>query len=275
MAYWTADDGVNIYYKSVGNGSPIVFVSGWTMSSWHWQCQLPLAEQHRVVMVDLRGHGRSGKQELGWTLAQAARDVHGVIEYLDLRDVTLVGWSMGSYVLFEYVEQFGEDRLKALCSVEMTPRNTVDEGWEHGVFGSLNMAGVVAVAADIWRDRLAWQAAFSPACFAAGAEIDQETLDSWTAESLNTPSSAAAAFWVALAIADWRDLMPKISVPTLLCHGTRSQAFPTQIGAWMEQAIPRARLISFAESGHAPFWEEAEMFNDELSAFVATLSGSA
>lgn len=275
MAYWTAADGVNIYYNSVGSGPPIVFVHGWTGSSWHWQRQLPLADQHRVVTVDLRGHGRSGKQEFGWTLAQAARDVHGVIEHLDLQDVTLVGWSMGSYVLFEYVAQFGQNRLKALCSVEMTPRNTVDEGWEHGVFGSLDMGGVVNVSADIWRDRLSFQETFSPVCFAAGAEIDTDTLDSWTAESLHTPNSAAVAFWVALAIADWRDLMPKISVPTLLCHGARSLAFPTQVGAWMEQAIPHARLVSFAKSGHAPFWEEAETFNDELSAFVTALPVSA
>ncbi len=78
-----------------------------------------------MITLDPRGHGSSGREERGWTLKQTAADVHRLITELDLWDVTLVGWSMGSFVVYEYLAAFGKDQLAGLCSVDMTPRNNV------------------------------------------------------------------------------------------------------------------------------------------------------
>ena len=88
-----------------------------------------LAQGHRVVTMDLRGHGHSGKQEHNWTLPQAARDVRALLEQLDLHDVMLAGWSMGATVIFNYLQQFGDDRLRGLGIIDMTPYLLTEPGW--------------------------------------------------------------------------------------------------------------------------------------------------
>ncbi len=271
MATMTASDGVTLWYEDGGSGSPILLIPGLCMSGWHWQRQQGLRDSHRVITFDPRGHGRSGKEERGWTLKQTAADVHQLITELDLRDVALVGWSMGSFVLYEYLAAFGKDRLAALCSVDMTPRNNVAADWTHAVFGDLDMGKVVAVAGDALDDRVAWQRALSSACFAAGSAVDESVIDDWTTESLRTSTGALLAFWIDLARSDWRAFTSQIDVPTLLVHGARSVAVPPASGEWLRDSIPGSRLLVFEDSGHAPFWEESDRFNRELRDFLAGL----
>ena len=270
MPLFTTTDGVEIEYESRGDSGPaLMLVPGLSMGAWHWHRQFALADRHRVVAMSPRGHGRSGRDEGGYTLAQVARDVHDLIEFLDLRDVTLVGWSMGSFVAFEYVAAFGHQHLRGLCSVDMTPRNTRDEQWEHAVFGDLDMAKVVAASGKILHNRVGWQRGLSVACFASGAPTDDTVLDGWTREGLSASTGSVLSYWIDLANSDWRPLMPELSLPTLIVHGAKSLACPTDVGSWMERAIPASRLCMFAESGHAPFWEEPERFNAEVARFVA------
>ena len=94
--YLETKDGAKIYYEDHGKGQPIVLVHGWICSSKFWQKNAPeLAKIFRVVTLDLRGHGNSSKTLSGHTIAQYGRDVRDVVDRLDLRNFTLVGWSMG------------------------------------------------------------------------------------------------------------------------------------------------------------------------------------
>ena len=95
MAYIETPDGVPLYYEDRGNGEAILLIHAWTMNAeYWWQKNMPkLAESHRVIAVDLRGHGLSGKTDEGHKLAQYARDVRHLCEALDLAGATLVGSS--------------------------------------------------------------------------------------------------------------------------------------------------------------------------------------
>jgi pimeloyl-ACP methyl ester carboxylesterase len=98
--YLEMKDGAKIYYEDHGQGQPVVLVHGWTCSSKFWQRNAPeLAKEFRVVTIDLRGHGNSSKILSGHTIAQYARDVREVMQKLDLKKATLVGWSLGGPVI--------------------------------------------------------------------------------------------------------------------------------------------------------------------------------
>jgi non-heme chloroperoxidase len=267
----TTPDGAEIHYEDAGDGSPIVLLPGLSMSGWHFQRQLALAAGHRVIRIDVRGHGRSASRGADCTLAQAAADVHELIVGLDLAGVTLAGWSMSSFVLYEYLSAFGSDRLAALCSIEMTPRNNLAEDWSYPVLGNLDMAGVVMNASLVFKERAVWQTGLTQACFAEGTVLDDETLDGWVREGLRSSDYATVSYWIDLAMSDWRSFVGEIELPVLLCHGARSLACPLEAGRWLERTIPAAELIVFGHSGHAPFWEEADAFNAALAGFVAGL----
>lgn len=71
---------------------------------------------------------------------------------------------------------------------------------------------------------------------------------------------------------DFRDRLSEVMVPTLLCYGEHSVVFPGPLGEWMHERIPDSELVTFAESGHSPHWEEPERFNTALTEFVARVS---
>lgn len=270
MTTLKSPDGVTLWYEDSGDGLPIVFIPGLGMNSWHWKYQQELAASHRVITLDPRGHGRSTKEEKGLTLRQTAMDVQQLLVHLNLTDVTLVGWSMGAFVLYEYVALFGSDRLKALCSVDMTPRNTLTDGWKLAVFGNLEPAAVIGAAGGMIDDKEVWLRGLSVACFAPDNVPPDEVVDSWTRNSLTVSLVSLLAFWIDLARSDWREFVSTIEIPTLLAHGAKSLAVPAEAGEWLSRTMPNSTLVMFENSGHAPFWEEPERFNDELRAFIAS-----
>jgi len=71
-----------------------------------------------------------------------------------------------------------------------------------------------------------------------------------------------------MTYSDLRPVLGTIDVPVLLLYGAQSKIFPTDVGSWLEDAIPDARHVPFAESGHCPFWEEPEIFNEEVATFA-------
>lgn len=269
MPYLMAEDGVPLYYTDRGEGAPIFLIHGWTMNHEFFRYNVPeLSRTHRVVTMDIRGHGHSGKQESNWTLAQAARDARRVMDHLDLGDVTLVGWSMGTTLIFNYLDLFGAERVKGAVFVDMTPYLINEGGWEHGVFGNLDLKAAYELERDIFADRLAVQEGFVPACFRGGEAPDEETVEWWVRQGMLTPTPVMAAFWVSMVVHDWRELLPRIEVPVLLCYGTGSAIYPTEVRAYMRETIPNAELVEFEESGHSPFWEEPERFNREVARFA-------
>jgi non-heme chloroperoxidase len=275
VPYLKADDGSPLYYTDDGRGPTIFLLHGLTMNHKCFRHNRgPLAGSHRVVTMDMRAHGSSAKLAQNWTLDQASRDVRTVIDTLGLNDVTLVGWSMGTTVIHNYVENFGGERLRAAAFIDMTPNPVREPDWEHCVFGVLDRKGALEVLRDLFQDRSAVQSAFVSACFKDGQVPDDETAEWWLAETMLTPSEALAAFWVSAVTQDWRAQLPTFPVPVLLCYGAHSATYPTDLGLYLEKEIPTSRLVIFDNSGHSPCWEEPDRFNSELAQFVADVTSA-
>ncbi|MFQ5878127.1 MAG: alpha/beta fold hydrolase [Acidobacteriota bacterium] len=115
----TSSDGVRVHYRVAGAGSPaLVFVHGWCCDASYWDAQLRhFAPRHRVVAVDLAGHGPSGTGRTSWTIPAFASDVRAVVESLDLGPAILVGHSMGGAVILEAARMMPE-RVIGLVPVD-------------------------------------------------------------------------------------------------------------------------------------------------------------
>ena len=124
MPYIETSDKVPLYYVDEGPRSPsaIFLAHASPLSSRFWQKNIPvLSRQFRVVAMDTRGRGESGKTEEGLTVAQFARDMRHILATLGLDRVLAIGWSFGSTVVLSYMEQFGDDRLGRVHQRGPTP----------------------------------------------------------------------------------------------------------------------------------------------------------
>lgn len=112
-------DGLLINYELRGEGLPaLVFVHGWCCDHSYWQKQIDhFSSQYTVVAIDLGGHGDSGLDRDTWTMAAFGRDVVAVVEKLGLRQVVLIGHSMGGTVVVEAAQQI-PGRVKAIIGVD-------------------------------------------------------------------------------------------------------------------------------------------------------------
>ncbi|WP_315910393.1 alpha/beta fold hydrolase [Halapricum hydrolyticum] len=111
-------NGAGLYYEDYGEGQPIVFLHGATAGLRYFESQLTaMSSNYRTVGVDFRGNGRSEKTEVGHTTQHYAEDIRAFLEQLSLDDIVLVGWSMGAIVSWEYVHQFGADRIRGRSSI--------------------------------------------------------------------------------------------------------------------------------------------------------------
>jgi pimeloyl-ACP methyl ester carboxylesterase len=259
-------NGADLYYEDYGDGRPIVFLHGATGGLRYFEPQLvELSTEFRTIAVDFRGHGRSAKSELGHTLPQYARDVRTLLETVALEEVVLVGWSMGAMVTWEYVGQFGTDRLHGLVDIDMEPSPLKREGYE---YGSHDVTELRDALGAIQTDPLGLLQRQAEALLAAPPSRDLRTLI--LDEGSRIPPPIQSAMLLEL-VRDYREVLPTIDVPTLVCAGADEQWRTVASVEYVAEQVPNTRFELFEESGHCPTVEEPERFNRVLTDFVETL----
>lgn len=259
-----AVNGARLYYEESGDGTPILFLHGVMMGSrFFTKQQDALADDYRPIVLDFRGHGRSEKTETGHTLPTYAADVEAFLERLDLEDLVLVGWSMGSLVAWEYIDQFGTDRLRGFVSVEQQPLDLEQDDYEHGVF-------------DFEEFRELMELAQTDPHELGSVFIEQMLKDDPTPEVerllfdeiARVPPSVKSAIFFDQSVRDYRPVLEDVDVPTLVCLGEDETLLGTDGVEYVADRIPNADLERFSDSGHCPFLEQPEAFNRVLADFV-------
>lgn len=260
-------NGTRLHYEERGEGPPVVLVHGVWMSGRFFSRQLSaLSREHRVISLDLRGHGRSDEVHLGHTLPAYARDLHAAIAELGLRDVVLLGWSMGAFVVWEYLDQFGEENVAATVIVD---ESATDYKWPDWDYGFADLGELATIMAAVQEDREPFVRGFIPAMF---KEEPREEDVAWMLEEITRPAeSVASAILFDQTVRDYRPVVSRIGVPTLLCFGRDEKLFPVAAGEDLAQRISDSRLVVFEESGHCPFLEEPDRFNAEVERFIESL----
>lgn len=269
MAEITLLNGITLAYDDEGakDSRSLMLIHGISMSRRYFHKQLePLSARHRVIAVDLRGHGESEKVESGHTVPQYARDVNQFIEALGLDRPVLLGWSMGAFVAFEYIRQFGTGGIRGLIDVDEAASDFKWDGWAHGFLDLPTLHSLMTAVQD---DKEAFVRGLVPEMFRHPPV--PEDLKWMLSESSKLPTGPLSAILFDQTVRDYRDLLPTIDVPTLVCWGEHDKLLPVSGAPYMHEHVPGARLELFEDSGHCPFLEESEKFNRVVQDFLDTL----
>jgi pimeloyl-ACP methyl ester carboxylesterase len=131
MKHFAADDGESIHVEIAGAGTPLVLLHGWTASHQEWSPLVAaLARHHQVIRWDARGHGGHPLAAATRpTVRRMAQDLRNLLDHYALRDVVLVGHSMGALTIWEYLRAFGTTGVRKLCLIDQSPRLVTDGDW--------------------------------------------------------------------------------------------------------------------------------------------------
>jgi pimeloyl-ACP methyl ester carboxylesterase len=268
MPYLELRDGVPLYYEVTGEGPTIVLVPGWTLTTRFWSRQVEeLAGDHRIVTLDLRGAGRSGKTPQGHSLSGYADDLDELFQRLELRNATLVGYAMGVSVCVHYLVAHAGARVSGFVWVDHSPRFYATPEWRYGLFGDLTPQRFDETIRLLWNDRPAATRELIAVMF-------KEPADWMYAELMKTPTEVAASMLAAVAATDLRPMLPQLDLPTLLINGKQS-VVPYEVGGWLEEHLPQARRTIFDDAGHGPFWDDPAAFNQAIREFTSEISARA
>ncbi|MBI5088809.1 MAG: alpha/beta hydrolase [Actinobacteria bacterium] len=269
----TAADGTRLHVVDWGgDGRTIVLIHAWGLNSTMWTATVPgLASRgHRVITPDRRGHGRSDLPGAGYDLDTLAIDIGTVLEQLDLRDVVLLGHSMGGTEVARLVGGIGTDRVAAMVlSAPVTPCITQSDDNLLGMPAAMLDANRAAMAADIG----GWIAANAAGYWGRG-EGDDRPLDStWTEQTLlDTPLPVLLATNRAMTSADVRSDLANVTCPTLVVHGDADLSAPIDLtGRPTAALVPGAQLCVIAEAGHGLYTSYSGPYTDAIEEFVRQL----
>jgi non-heme chloroperoxidase len=250
---------VKIYYETSGQGDPLLFIPGWMMTAGVWKAQVAaFSKTHRVIAMDPRGQGNSSKVLSGNTLQQQAKDLRRLVESLQLNGVTVVAWSMAVAVVLEYVNQFGNDRLKSVVLVDGWPSMVKKDDWPRG----LTAEETNHLVLDWENNRMVKTNEFIDSMFTT--ERSDPELEWMVKEALRTPTTVATVMGYDYFSSDRRPLLSKITVPTLITMTAENK----DIGEFMKSQIPNSQLTVFEGLGHAMFLDDPKKFNERLAAFL-------
>lgn len=246
----------------------MIFVHGVWMSSRFFGSQLPyFGQRYHALALDLRSHGQSSHIHTGHTVATYARDLQAFMQRLHLTNVVLVGWSMGAFVIWDYIQQFGLQDVKATVIVDEGPS---DFRWPDYPYGNTDFAQLCEAMTAIQTQREALAPQFIQAMFKN--PLPDSDMAWMLDDVLRLPASIAGAIFFDEIVQDYRPMLPQVTVPTLLCFGRDAQMVPLEAGEHLLEQLPHARLVVFEQSGHCPFWEEPERFNHEVEQFIQSLA---
>jgi len=288
VPYFVTDDHVRLYYESRGAGKPVLLIHGLTGNHRHFKKQVPaLARHFRVVTLDLRGHGDSEAPEHGLTLRRLAADVRELTDYLELGDFSLVGWSMGAHVIFEYIKNYTCAGIEKVVIIDMAPRLLKAPDWGYGLsgvfsrktgdFGHEDNLFMLGAMLEDWErySQVVAERILNKSLFNEKLEFDRladfkgkEDLPWLYAEARRNTPHAIIAFWISMSIQDYRPVLKEISVPCLITHGLESNYYPPENYAYMQSRIPSARVVPFDGCGHALHIQDAEKFNNLVIDFL-------
>ncbi|MDA0566831.1 alpha/beta hydrolase [Streptomonospora sp. S1-112] len=265
---------VELYYEDHGAGRPVVLIHGYPLdgSSWELQARELIAAGHRVITYDRRGFGRSSKTGTGYDYDTFAADLNTVLETLDLTDVVLVGFSMGTGELARYVRRHGADRvakLAFLASLEpfLVRADDNPTGVPQEVFDG--------IAAAARADRYAWYTQFFQDFYnlddTLGTRISQEVVNAnWNTAVSSAPVAAYAV--VPAWIEDFRGDVAAVrdsGRPVLILHGTADRILPIDAtGRPFHEALPEAEYVEVEGAPHGLLWTHATEVNEALVPFV-------
>jgi len=265
---------VNVHVDDVGiDGRPVVLIHGWPLSgaSWSKQVEALQAAGHRVVSYDRRGFGRSDKPSSGYDYDTFTDDLHGLLEELNLEDVTLVGFSMGGGEVARYMAKYGDARIRSVVFAAAIPPMLLKS--DMNPEGPLEKAKADEMKDGLEADPESFYDEFTKQFFSANADgtilVSDEERQAAIEMCRQADTAAALGAMEAFATTDFRTDLISIIKPTLIIHGDSDGIVPFEgSGKRTHEAIPQSELHVIKGGPHGINASHADEFNKVLIDFL-------
>ena len=254
-----------------GNGRPVVLIHGWPLSGEAFKEQVPVLQGagYRVITYDRRGFGRSDKPKRGYTYDTLAEDLNALMEALDLRDATLVGFSMGGGEVARYVATYGSERVASVVFASAVPPFLMKS--DDNPDGPLTADKAAEMTAALTDDEQGFYAQFTKDFFSANGtvKVSEAQLQEALALCDQADKHASLECMAAWANTDFRDDLTKVTVPTLVLHGDADAIVPfVGTGDRTHAAIAGSRVHMLAGAPHGCNVSHADEWNNALIGFL-------
>jgi pimeloyl-ACP methyl ester carboxylesterase len=257
--FFEAVDGTRLFYRDWGDGMPVVFCHPWALNADVWEYQLTeLSERgFRCIAYDRRGHGRSEDPGRGYDYDALAGDLRAVIEQLDLRNVTLVGYSMGSGEVARYVSRHGKERISRVVLVSPVGPATMDRA----MFDKFIIA--------LKKDRPAFMTGGLPLFLGRDPAVSP-AMSQWILNQFLMASPKAVIECTrAIATGDHRPHLGALTMPTLIIQGDKDEINPLELtGRKLAEAISGSRLKVYEGAPHGIVLTHRDRFTQDLLDFM-------
>ena len=263
---------VELYYEDHGSGKPVVLIHGWPLSGRSWENQVPalIDAGYRVITYDRRGFGFSSQPWEGYDYDTFTADLHALLEHLDVRDATLVGFSMGGGEVVRYIAQHGDERVSKAVLAGAVPPYLYKS--DDNPDGGLDDATIEQFEGGVKSDRIAFLDGFTTQFFQAGDKTDlisePQRLYAREIGSFASPKGTLDCI-AAFGRTDFRGDLEKVTVPTLVIHGDSDGIVPIEVsGQRSHEAIADSQLVVVEGGPHGFNATHPEEFNRALIDFL-------
>jgi non-heme chloroperoxidase len=262
---------IDLYYEDLGSGQPVVLIHGYPLNghSWEKQTKALLDGGYRVIAYDRRGWGQSSQPTKGHDYDTYAADLNELLEQLELKEIVLAGFSMGSGEVTRYLGTYGSDRVqKAVLFGAIPPFLLKTDDNPEGVDGSV----FEGIKETVLKDRYVWFKQFFDDFYNVDKLAPERISEQAWQASFNVASMGSAYSSYACVdawLTDFRDDLPRIDVPTLVVHGTEDRILPFDSTAGrLSDLIDDVTVIPVENGPHNIGWTHPEVVNRILLAFL-------
>jgi non-heme chloroperoxidase len=262
---------IDLYYEDHGTGDPVVLIHGYPLSGASWEKQVPalINAGHRVITYDRRGFGKSSQPFHGYDYATFTDDLHALLTKLELRDATLVGFSMGGGEVATYFGKYGTEHASKAVFISAIPPfllKTGDnpEGVDASVFDEIKKA--------VRADRAAFLTQFFTNFFNLDQYLGKRVSEEYVRLCWNVAAGASpqgtydcVTSWTT----DFRNDLKRLHAPALIIHGDADRICPlAATGKRMQQFVQGSNLAVIKGGPHGNIWTHADEVTRELLNFV-------
>ena len=258
-------DGETLAYISMGDpkGTPVVLIHGYTDNARDWVPLIPYLSKHfHLILVDLRGHGRSSKPDCCYTLPDFAYDIVLLLDHLGEQKADIVGHSLGSLIAQTFAENWPE-RTGKVVLISSTG------GPPPGAAANKPQFDFAAQIRQL-KEPLDPDSPFMVAWWDSPTPVDPDFIRRQRRDAAGIPLRV----WLAVLdqglgdVADVQRTLPRLTAPTLLIWGSADPIMEPAVRTTLQQALPHAQVKIFPGLGHNPFWEDPRGCAAVLNAFL-------
>ena len=263
--FFETGPGVEIHYVDEGQGTPLIFVPGWTFSIDVFEKQIEyFSSRYRVIAIDPRAHGKSTMTAVGVDHTMHAQDIVRLMKHLDLKDVILVGWSFGAYETWGLIRELGIEHIKGIFNMDASPKSMSpnENDWVEDSIENLCTTIQTIRTPSGFRELLS---DYTKAVMVQ-RELSDEELE-WILDCSRMPYYLSMAEYAYAITDDYRaDAQLADACPTCYTEMLVAEHWSDVAVPYMAKLCPNTKVHGLG--GHLAFWEHHELFNSILEAFI-------